>query len=1688
MYKKLIIIGFAFFLCFFSNKTNAQSIQSVTITSPILCFGDLATINIQLNQSSPAIILKVIVGIEIFGTFIPITSTNNTTVTNINVPSLSAQSWVIRIVDSTSYYATNPDGQNPASIYDFTTINIVQPLQLSYTTSQTSNLLCYDDCEAQSTINIYAGNPPYSISFGSGSSSLISGFDTIYSNLCAGNYNISVTDVNSCSVNGSSPTSITVNEPTELTPNGFVSSNYNGEDISCFGLDDGEITASVIGGTPPYTYSLNAITYSSSALFSGLSANGVSNPNSQLLIDSFVMDFDTITSTFNHISVTPTLLGVNYLLVVEGTYGLDFFNSNQYDAAYTIASQTSVNNWTMDGVSYRPSNDIYTNSHIYEYNFTGDGSQKSFSFSDVNYADNSGDLTFTLYQLGTTGNNYSIYYKDANGCDASETITLNNPAVLSGTISISGQVSCSGTSDGELTFQVDNIFSGTAPYTYSLNGGAFQSSPIFTGLNGNSTYYITILDANGCTFNANKFLSEPTQISFTYSTSSYNGFNISSFGLSDGSIHFQNPSGGNSPYTYSIDGSNFSTTMNYIGLSSGVYPVTVIDANGCTEVISVTLTEEAFAINLTSTQASCLGIDGTISVTQDLSIASPPWLIELQDMNGVNVQVANNVMTSTFTFYYLVTGPYIVKVTQPNGYAALDTIIVSQIPMPFNILTNYQDPPCFNNITGGSISVLAAGGSLPYQFYINGVLNTNPYPYDSVFTNLTPGIYVMSVIDANNCMDKDTVIINQNNNPLQLSFNSNPIQLLCFGDTVTSVVYSSGGTPPYSYEWFDGSYTPIGVGDSISGLFGGSYFVKVTDVNGCDTVGALQVYQMQTPLLGTNQIFGVPCKGDSTGMIVSQAIGSQGPYLYYWFDTFGDTIYTNSTNYPKMGRDTLYNLVAGTYLLQLYDAYGCTNENTITVGEPSVALSIDSIIVTDTVSCFGFNDGAAQTYISGGMPNYYYVWDNGELNSNAVNLTTGYHVISLTDDWGCVVEDSVFIPNSMCYGCTDSTAINYDSLANTDDGSCVYCNISNTFFSNNPSSLTSCDGFILSNVVSNYPIVSYSWTNSQGILFGTNNFSSNLCNDAYILVIIDSAGCTFVDTLILGTIMGCTDSLALNYNWTANSDDLSCIYPIYGCTNYLAINYDSLANIDDASCCILSVGSLQTINTSGLTFDLDTVIINLGDTIEFGSLGYHNAVEVDESTWTANDTTYNGGFYFSLGSVGGYFIADSAKTYYYVCTPHVSLGMKGIIIVLPSTTSLCFGCTDPLALNYDSTVQYNDSSCVYLSGCTDILAYNYDANAITDDGSCLYCDLSFSIYVVQNSSPPTCNGFAVVTNVQSSNMPSTYLWSTGSTQNNVTDLCSGTYTITITDNVGCTVDTAFIIGSVPIFGCTDLLSINYNPLATVDDGTCTYPTVCTKPIPTGLYVDNIIHSQAQVHWDNMSDAVCMALKYFIQVREVGTTSWTNKLAQDAGLCNFGLPTTSKMFTQLASNTTYEYRMKAAYCNVSGTSSWTSLHTFTTADDCPNVVNFTATPGPQTNKVVFSWDTTASYSFVRVKMRVDSISTPTGSDWFTAGGFGVNYPSLSVNKWGVVPGETYRGQARTWCNPNAGLYRSAAWTSLVWWTQPNSIRISNPDSKDRKLVIITDLLGREVNPKKVIDNTTLFYIYSDGTVEKRIVIE
>ena len=107
-------------------------------------------------------------------------------------------------------------------------------------------------------------------------------------------------------------------------------------------------------------------------------------------------------------------------------------------------------------------------------------------------------------------------------------------------------------------------------------------------------------------------------------------------------------------------------------------------------------------------------------------------------------------------------------------------------------------------------------------------------------------------------------------------------------------------------------------------------------------------------------------------------------------------------------------------------------------------------------------------------------------------------------------------------------------------------------------------------------------------------------------------------------------------------------------------------------------------------------------------------------------------------------------------------------------------------------------------------------------------------------------------------------------------------------------------------------------------------------------------------------------------------------------------------------------------------------------ECPNVINLAVT-SPNSTRATFSWDTSGVYSFVRIKIRVDAAST----NWVNVGGFGVPYGTLSKNKNGLVAGESYRAQARTWCNPNGGSYKSPSWSPLIFWTQPiSSNRLSN----------------------------------------------
>ena len=93
----------------------------------------------------------------------------------------------------------------------------------------------------------------------------------------------------------------------------------------------------------------------------------------------------------------------------------------------------------------------------------------------------------------------------------------------------------------------------------------------------------------------------------------------------------------------------------------------------------------------------------------------------------------------------------------------------------------------------------------------------------------------------------------------------------------------------------------------------------------------------------------------------------------------GDTLrYTGL----MMGRDTLRDLPAGSYRLHIYDSQECFEDYILTVGEPAANLTIDSLLTVSDIACHGDSVGSARMYVSGGMPNYSYLWESGENRFN----------------------------------------------------------------------------------------------------------------------------------------------------------------------------------------------------------------------------------------------------------------------------------------------------------------------------------------------------------------------------------------------------------------------------------------------------------------------------------------------------------------------------------------------------------------------------------------------------------------------------------------------------------------------------------------------------------------------------------
>ena len=769
----------------------------------------------------------------------------------------------------------------------------------------------------------------------------------------------------------------------------------------------------------------------------------------------------------------------------------------------------------------------------------------------------------------------------------------------------------------------------------------------------------------------------------------------------------------------------------------------------------------------------------TIEVTAADSLPAPDFDCAWEDENGDIVFNWNHAAgSSSSTEYHIhaasnIGGPYSVVAdvfypsndfttavsSLPSGSkyffltsesTCADNSVPSDTISPIRFSVSSLDVNCWDDTDGViSIGVDDYINVLQYNFAIDGVVNTNSFPLDTVFSGVSAGSHVITVDDVTSgCVIDIPVVISAPGFPLQALISSQTLNL-CFDDTTAIAIGSSaGGTPGYSYEWFEfGNPVSFSTNDTAFGLGAGSYFLEVMDANGCDTFASVNVIEPQTALGGSPQIFGVSCKGDASGMLVGDATGSWSPYRYEWFDMSGNLLQISGM---ISERDTLFNLLAGDYVLKIFDAQGCEVEYVLNVPEPSVALAIDSMILIDDIACYGDSVGRAMLSVSGGQPNYYYEWDNGETTLVAEELTSGWHSVLLTDDWGCKLVDSVFIPeNSLiesellvdttvsCYGASDGQA----SISTVGGSSSLY---------------------------------TYYWSTSQETPDTAADMHDSLAYGSYYVTTRDDLGCEVVDSVFISEPEPLSME-AMELDW------IDCYNDATG---------EGVA---------VAVGGTAPYSFS---WDNGTWASSQGDTLTTLTKGEHTVVVTDSRGCTASDTVviHNpDSLYIN--------IIDSLTVYPYCMGVNtaslsaVATGGTGMYWyewndnpALPQTTTTASAL---LADNYYNTVDSSykitvtDEKGCTASDSTDILQNYVD----TMGAETVFISQYFSGDTA-NPNEVSCFGLndgEVAVNVWGGHGPYTYAWIGNSFSANtatITNLYAGVYSVTIKDTNDCMVNTS----------------------------------------------------------------------------------------------------------------------------------------------------------------------------------------------------------------------------------------------------------------------------------------------------------
>ena len=985
-----------------------------------------------------------------------------------------------------------------------------------------------------------------------------------------------------------------------------------------------------------------------------------------------------------------------------------------------------------------------------------------------------GPLVFNMYDSwgdGWNGGTYSITGNQTLSGTTSGTLANSwfGGSFGSNNFSTSGGTTCNTTNQGALvTMSWNNGIPG-ATYNITNNNslnpiGTFNWTPSIADTAG-SPYYFTVDVTNSACPTPGNFSFQYQIILNSFSdVITSNITDVSCYGLSNGNINLS-VTGNQSPYSYFWNTGD--SSQNITNLSYGIYNVMVTDSAGCSSSQYFNVNEPPiFTASVIYNNISCFGSnDGFASVNTFGLPATYLW----------------NTLATSDSIFNLNAGIYSVDITDGNGCTITDVITITE-PTAISVIPTISDVNCFNGNDGG-IELNIAGGTPNYTISVP--------PYSQILAGgisnfstpnvLSAGNYSYTITDSSNCSYTGNVtLINPNPStsitPITTcdsyswngtTYTSSIIQTdtlinqnNCDSIATLNLIITNSSLSNTTINECD-SYLWNGINYTTSGLYDSLF----TNSANCDSIASLNLtinYSSSSVLSNTS------CDYYLWG-ITNQTYTNSGIYTQISTNSVGcthiDSLILNINN-SEISTDTLFAcdsyiwnsnnyLISGIYTDTLTTSFGCDSIATLnlTISDTSSTLTL----INECDSFIWIANG--QTYFSSTID-----------------------TILSTNAYGCPNVDSLILNINYSNSSID-LQVACDTYQWIDGNTYTTSNNTATFLTTNT---YGCDSLISLNITINNSTSSFlSDNNCISYQWPLNN-QTYTNSGIYTYTSINTVGCIQTDTLNLTINSPNAGSGSINacffYNWNGNTYSNSGIYTdtlynIFGC--------DSIATLNLS----ISDTSYQTITETECTSYLwpitNTVYINSGTYIQ-SSFNANGCTHIDSLILTINNTT------------ASYDTISNCDSYSWNGITFNTSGDYNFNLINSK------GC-DSIA-NLNLTISNSTSSSFSVSECDSYfwegISYTMSGTYIRTLNTINGCDSIVTLNLIIIS-----GGFEITTNINITDVdcfgmnngainlypsggisPLTFSWDNAATTQNINSLTAGNYSFTITDSIGCTLD------------------------------------------------------------------------------------------------------------------------------------------------------------------------------------------------------------------------------------------------------------------------------------------------------------